>query len=123
MNADGSGQTELTNAGNSVGLNDEFPAWSPNGRKIAFSSNRDIGGNEEIYVMNANGSGQTRITNNTLEDRRPAWSPDGSKITFERNSVLNNSDIHLFVMNSDGSNAVRMTTEDPIREIESAWRR
>jgi redox-regulated HSP33 family molecular chaperone len=46
--------------------------------KIAFTSNRD--GNIEIYVMNADGSGQTRLTTNAASDRFPAWSPDGLKI-------------------------------------------
>jgi Tol biopolymer transport system component len=49
------------------------PAWSPDGSRIAFESYRD--GNFEIYVMNADGSGQTRITNNTANDESPDWSP------------------------------------------------
>ena len=56
MNADGSGVTRLT-------YNDAFdgyPAWSPDGRRIAFDSQRD--GNREIYVMDADGSGVTRLT-------------------------------------------------------------
>ncbi|MEE3140985.1 MAG: hypothetical protein VX307_00175, partial [Chloroflexota bacterium] len=55
-------------------------AWSPDGRKIAFVSERD--GNSEIYVMNAGGSGQTRLTFNDGEDRFPTWSPDGRYIVF-----------------------------------------
>jgi len=52
---------------------DVVPAWSPDGRKIAFSSNRD--GNPEIYVMNDDGSGQTRLTTDPGTDVVPAWSP------------------------------------------------
>ncbi len=48
--------------------------------KIAFFSNRD--GNYEIYVMNADGSGQTRLTNNPAEDRYPVWSPDAKMTSF-----------------------------------------
>ena len=76
MNADGSGQRNLTN---NPAL-DGFPSWSPDGKKIAFDSKRD--GNLEIYVMNADGSEQKRLTNNPAMDTRPSWSPDGKKIAF-----------------------------------------
>jgi Tol biopolymer transport system component len=52
---------------------DWFPAWSPDGKRIAFSSNRD--GNHEIYVMDADGSDQKRLTNNNAEDWGPEWMP------------------------------------------------
>lgn len=74
-----------------------FPAFaakrSVNG-KIAFTSNRD--GNLEIYVMNADGSGQTRLTNSPLKDEQPTWSPDGLRIAY-----VHDGDIHI--MNADGS--------------------
>lgn len=76
------------------------PAWSPDGSKIAFVSDRD--GNYEIYVMDANGSNQERLTHSELrDDREPDWSPDGSKIVFSA-GVTDNYDI--FIMNADGSN-------------------
>ena len=58
-----------------------LPSWAPSGDKIAFVTNRD--GNQEIYVMNADGSGQTRLTTNAAIDTGPAWSPDGTKILFQ----------------------------------------
>jgi Tol biopolymer transport system component len=76
MNADGSGLTQLTNSP----ARDLFPAWSPDGRRIAFASDRE--GNPdgtgpympfEIYVMNADGSAQTNLTNSPADDRAPAW--------------------------------------------------
>ncbi|MGB9723151.1 MAG: TolB family protein, partial [Chloroflexia bacterium] len=69
MNADGSGVTRLTNhpAG------DKHPAWSPDGKKIAFQSERS--GGTDIYVMNADGSGVTRLTNHPAYDGEPSWSP------------------------------------------------
>ncbi len=53
--------------------NDRSPVWSPDGRKIAFVSDRDF--NNEIYIMNADGSNQTRITFNNADDNHPSWSP------------------------------------------------
>ena len=71
MNADGSDQTRLTD--NDAW--DDRPTWSPDGSRIAFSSERD--GNSEIYVMNADGSDQTRFTNNDRWEGTPSWSPIG----------------------------------------------
>ena len=65
---DGAGRTRLT----SNPANDIYPAWSPDGRYIAFDSDRD--GNDEIYVMKADGTEQTRLTNNPAIDGVPAWS-------------------------------------------------
>ncbi len=67
MNPDGTGLTALTN---SASVN-AGPVYSPDGTKITFFSNRD--GNDEVYVMNADGSGQTRLTVSTGTDVRPDW--------------------------------------------------
>src|SRR5215467_5102230 len=56
--------------------------WSPDGSRITFESNRD--GNREIYVMNADGSAQFRLTTNTVRDEVPSFSPDGQWIVFHR---------------------------------------
>ena len=62
---------------------DIHPAWSPDGTRIAFATDRDgIDENFEIYVMDADGSNQTRLTNNDAVDLLPAWSPDGTRIVF-----------------------------------------
>ena len=69
--------------------------------KIAFDTNRD--GNNEIYVMNQDGTGQTRLTNDPAGDFGPAWSPDGMKIAF-------NKGFDIFVMEADGTSQTRLTS-------------
>lgn len=59
---------------------DDGPSWSPDKRRIAFASKRD--GDWEIYWMNADGTGLTRVTHNPARDIEPAWSPDGTYIAF-----------------------------------------
>jgi Tol biopolymer transport system component len=81
----------------------DFPQPSLTG-KIAFTSTRH--GNREIYVMNADGSNQTNITNNSGYNRDPRFSPDGTKIAFESSRVGNQE---IYVMNADGSNQTRLT--------------
>lgn len=85
---------------------DGEPAWSPDGRRIAFVSNRD--GQRHIYVMSGDGSGVAQLTAGSGQERAPAWSPDGSKIAFssDRDSI-GNYDIYL--MNADGSGVIRLT--------------
>ena len=72
MNADGGGQTRVTNSP----ADDFEPAWSPDGQKLAFTSDRD--GNREVYLMNADGSGQTNRTNNAAIDQQPDWQTTNS---------------------------------------------
>ena len=59
-------------------VHDTEPQWSPDGRRIAFTSHRD--GNAEIYVMNADGSEQTNVTRNPAYDEHPVWAPPGSAL-------------------------------------------
>ena len=78
----------------------------PDGTKIAFTSRRD--GNLEIYVMNADGTAQTRLTNNAASDFNPVWSPDSSKIAFvtSRHGGVN---LEIYVMNANGTEQTRLT--------------
>ncbi len=60
-----------------------WPAWSPDGKQIAFTSNRD--GNYEIYVMNADGSAPRNLTQHPSQDNFCAWSPQGKRLAFISN--------------------------------------
>lgn len=101
MNEDGSDQINLTN---NAAIDTE-PAYSPDGQKIIFSSNRE--GNYDIYRMNQDGSGITRLTTDAADDRVPSYSPDGSRIVFTSQRDGNSE---IYTMNADGSNQVRRTT-------------
>ncbi len=111
MDIDFSNQINLTN--NSA--TDDGAAWSPDGTKLAFYSERD--GNREIYIMNADGSAQTRITQNTASDSVPCWSPDGTKIAFESNRDSNSQ---IYTMNADGSGQTRLTNNTAM-DAYPAW--
>jgi Tol biopolymer transport system component len=95
---------------------DSAPAWSPDGRRIAFESNMD--GDMEIYVMNADGSNVLQITHNTLWDEGPAWSPDGTKLAFSHGA--GDLTLDIWIMDADGTNARRLTTF-PGRDESPDW--
>ena len=100
INPDGTGLTNITRHP----ARDHGAAWSPDGGRIAFVSERD--GNEEIYVMDPDGKDVVRLTFSDARDRRPAWSPDNSRIAFHSDR---DGDQEIYVMNADGSNPVRLT--------------
>jgi len=80
----------------------EDPAWSPDGTRIAFVSNRS--GPFDLYVMNADGTGQTRLTFESVDAHNPAWSPDGTRIAFDGNNV--SQDIVMVDANGAGRRVV-----------------
>jgi Tol biopolymer transport system component len=76
------------------------------GTRIAFSSSRS--GTENLYVMNADGTNQTRLIVNAMWDSKPVWSPDGLKIAFRGMARDNNSD-EIYTVNANGTNPIRIT--------------
>lgn len=108
VNPDGSGATNLTQ---SAATTDQQPAWSPDGRRIAFVRDDPDDGRWDIFVMNRDGSGQTQLTDGFYlsDDTDPAWSPDGSEIAFASTRPFNDS-WQIWVMKADGTNLRRLTT-------------
>jgi Tol biopolymer transport system component len=96
MNADGTAPTRLTN---NTAI-DEQPAWSPDGAKIAFTSDRAGSKNLDIYVMDADGTAPARLTVTRGLDADPAWSPDGTKIAF---ISYRDGNSEIYVMNANGT--------------------
>jgi Tol biopolymer transport system component len=102
INPDGS---NIQNLSHGVGGQHD-PRYSQDGSRIVFVG---VGtGNEEIYVMNADGTGQTQVTFNPAHDEVPAWTADG-RIVFVSDRDGN---AELYIMNADGTN-VRRLTNDP----------
>jgi WD40 repeat protein len=82
--------------------------------RIAFVSDRD--GNNEIYIMNIDGSEQVRLTNNPAQDVDPCFSPDGSKIVFDS---ARDGNWEIYIMNVDGSEQVRLTNNPALDVVPS----
>jgi len=86
--------------------------------QIAFTSDRD--GSSQIYLMSADGSGVTRLTNSPAFKERLVWSPDGSKIAFF-NFTGTGPDAEIYTINADGS-GLRNLTNNPASDDAPAWR-
>jgi Tol biopolymer transport system component/uncharacterized protein YjdB len=97
--------TRLTQATDTTTSND--PAFSPDGSRIAFVSQRD--GNPEIYVMNADGRGAARITNDPQGDGRPAFSADGQSLVFHSSRTAGKQQI--WSVNLDGTGLTQLTKD------------
>jgi TolB protein len=92
----------------------QSPVLSPDGRTIAFASDRD--GRPAIYLVGIDGSGLRRLTSDTFPEADPAWSPDGQRLAYTRGSQTNVG-YGLFVANADGSGVTLL----PVGGKQPAW--
>lgn len=83
---------------------EESPCWSPDGKRIAYTSTRD--GNQELYTSLPDGSDEKRLTSDPAIDAHPAWSPDGTRIAFATNRW---GDLEIATVDPDGKNLTRLT--------------
>jgi Tol biopolymer transport system component len=100
--AGGASAPAATGIGQVVG--NDAPSWSPDGMSIVFTSFRN--GKGDVYVMNARGGDQRRLTTSPGHDDLPAWSPDGKRIAFVSDRAGN---LDIYTMNADGSDQTQVT--------------
>jgi tol-pal system beta propeller repeat protein TolB len=103
IGADGGGLRSLT----SGPASETQPEWSPDGRRIAFTTDRD--GNDEVYAMNADGSDPVDLSQSPGRDFEPTWSPDGKRIAYTSDR---NGKPDIYVVEADGSRTTRLTISE-----------
>ena len=111
----GEQRTNLTNNAS----DDTEPAISPDGLRIAFTSDRD--GNSEIYAMNLDGSDVERLTNHAAQDGHADWSPDGTQLVFSSDRA--GAVKQLFTMNASDGSAVTQHTTGGVDALAPAWQK
>jgi TolB protein len=92
-----------------------WPVWSPDGRKLTFDSNRTANPKDgrainDVFVMNADGTAVTKLTDSVGASADAAWSPDGSLIAFDADRGNPAAKQGIYVMNADGGGLRRITT-------------
>jgi WD40-like Beta Propeller Repeat len=105
-NADGTGHQLVLNNGGYQ------PAWSPDGRQIAYQTLQN-----DIHVINADGTGDVTLTSGPASDRAAAWSPDGNRIAFASDR---DGDYEIYTMDPNGSDVTQLTA-DPVPDGAPNW--
>ncbi len=97
------------------------PAWSPDGTKIAYAGSSSNGGDQDIYVVNVDGTNVVNLTPNTPMsiDLSPAWSPDGKTIAYASIAPVGGS--HIYIMNADGSGRRRLDGGATLNARHPTW--
>ena len=115
LSADASTDVNLT----SNAMYDSWPAWSPDGAKLAFESNRDDPRQTEVYVLTLADRTVARLTDDTGHaDAQPAWSPLGNRLAFV--SGRDSAGFDIYLMNTNGTSVTRLTT-DSANSAQPAW--
>lgn len=125
MGSDGRNRVRLTDPGSPEvdASGSTSPAWSPDGRQIAFASSGEAAvedqGDIEIYVMSADGANRRRLTHDHIHDATPTWSPDGQRIAFAHTPGVGteSADGVIVVMNADGTGRVEITRHPDSRDV------
>jgi Tol biopolymer transport system component len=119
MNADGSGQVNLTN---SPGVDERAPVWSPVAREIVYYTDRD--GDHEIHRRNLDTNADVKVTNNAIADYAADWSPDGTQFVFSREAGATVEtafgDSQVWAMNVDGSSE-RLLADRGVTDKQVEW--
>jgi TolB protein len=118
VNVDGTGLRNLTTALPAGVTVPQHPAWSPDGRRIAFVARRN--GQHNVWTMNADGTNVVQLTNAPGFDQSPTWSPDGASIAFSRYNAaatMHGWDIAI-VPSAGGAPVMR---ELPGDQLQPAW--
>jgi dipeptidyl aminopeptidase/acylaminoacyl peptidase len=84
------------------------PAWSPEGDRIAFVRRAGITGRADLFVMNAGGTGRTRLTSTPVSERDPSWAPNGTRIVYSARTAPG-LPFRIFVAKADGKGRVQLT--------------
>jgi hypothetical protein len=97
MSGSGANPRQVTN---NPGADDFQPAWSPDGSQITYVVGTEATQNQDIWVVNTDGSGARKLSESSAAEWEPAWSPDGSRIAFVSDRE---GDADIFIRNADGS--------------------